>query len=175
MNVWPPSAIWDSILSLVRDNLELAGVIVFALGFAESIAFISLFVPSTILFLGIGGVHAAAGGQFWQLWLAGAAGAAIGDCVSYAVGRIFRDDVHRIWPLTKYPELIPKGRAMFERWGVWSILAGKFIGGLRPFIPVVAGMMAMPWLLFLIGSVVSSLLWAGIFLSPGYGLKLLPL
>ena len=167
-------AMWDLILGFVRDHLELAGVVVFALGFAESIAFVSLFVPSTILFLGIGGVHAAAGGQYWQLWLAGSAGAALGDCVSYAFGRVFKHDVHRVWPISKYPELLPKGRALFERWGVWSILAGKFIGGLRPFIPVVAGMMDMPWGLFLIGSVLSSLAWAGIFLAPGYGLKLLP-
>ena len=167
-------ALGDATLGLVRDHLELAGVVVFALGFAESIAFVSLFVPSTILFLGIGGVHAAAGGQYWHLWLAGSAGAAIGDCVSYAFGRVFKHDAHRIWPISRYPELLPKGRAMFERWGVWSILAGKFIGGLRPFIPVVAGMMDMPWGLFLLGSVLSSLAWAGIFLAPGYGLKLLP-
>ena len=169
------AVLWDAMLVFVRDHLELAGVIVFSLGFAESIAFVSLFVPSTILFLGIGGVHAAAGGAFWQLWLAGATGACLGDCASYVFGRTYREDAHRIWPLSKYPQLIPKGRRMFERWGVWSILGGKFIGGLRPFIPVVAGMMDMPWMLFVFGSAVSSLAWAGIFLAPGYGLKLLPL
>lgn len=165
----------EAMLSVVRDNADLAGIVVFSLGFAESIAFVSLFVPSTILFIAIGGVHSAAGGQFWQLWLAGTAGAALGDCVSYAFGRWYKHDAHRIWPMSKYPELLPKGRALFERWGIWSIFAGKFIGGLRPFIPVVAGIMDMPWAWFLLGSVLSSLAWAGIFLAPGYGLRWLPL
>lgn len=163
----------DRSLAFLRDNTELTGFVVFALGFAESIALVSLFVPSTILFLGIGTAHSAAGGAFVPIWLAGAAGAVLGDIVSYLLGRYFKNDVHKIWPISKFPDLIPKGRAMFERWGLLSIIIGKFIGALRPFIPVVAGMMDMPWALFLIGSVVSSLLWAGIFLAPGYGLTLL--
>lgn len=164
----------DGMLAFLRDNVELTALIVFALGFAESIALVSLFIPSTILFLAIGGLHSAAGGQFWQVWLAGAAGAAIGDVVSYLVGRHFKNDVHKVWPFTRMPGLIPQGRAMFERWGFWSIVIGKFFGGLRPFIPVVAGMMDMPWLVFLMGSVLSSLVWAGVFLAPGYGVALLP-
>ena len=165
---------WDAVLGMVRDHIAWTALIVFGLGFAESIAFVSLFVPSTILFLGIGGLHSAAGGQFVHVWLAGAMGAAIGDVISYLAGRHYKDDVHRVWPFSRMPGLIPKGRAMFERWGFWSILAGKFVGGLRPFIPVVAGMMDMPWLTFVLGSVLSSLLWAGVFLAPGYGLMRLP-
>lgn len=160
-------------LTFLRDNSELTWAIVFALGFAESIALVSLFVPSTILFLAIGTAHSTAGGSFWPIWLAGAVGATIGDIVSYAVGRYFKNDVHKVWPISKYPDLIPKGRAMFEKWGLLSILIGKFFGALRPFIPIVAGMMDMPWALFLIGSAVSSLLWAGVFLAPGYGISLL--
>lgn len=160
-------------LAFLRDNSELTGLIVFLLGFAESIALVSLFVPSTILFLGIGTAHSAAGGAFVPIWLAGAAGAVLGDIVSYLVGRIFKNDVHKVWPFTRFPDVLPKGRAMFERWGVLSVIGGKFLGMLRPFIPVVAGMMDMPWLLFLLASIVSSLMWAGVFLAPGYGLSLL--
>jgi membrane protein DedA with SNARE-associated domain len=158
----------------VRDNIAWAPAIVFALGFAESIAFVSLFVPSTILFLAIGGLHSTAGGEFLPVWFAGAAGATIGDGVSYVAGRAFKGDAARIWPFSRMPGLLPKARAMFERWGFWSIIAGKFVGGLRPFVPVVAGMMDMPWLLFVLGSVISSVIWAGVFLAPGYGIWLLP-
>jgi len=51
-------------LELVEAHLSLAAPIVFALGFAESMVFLSLLVPSSALFLGIGGIHAAAGGDF---------------------------------------------------------------------------------------------------------------
>lgn len=161
-------------MEFVRAHVTWTPWIVFALGFAESIAFISLLVPSTFLFLGIGALHSAAGGSFVEVWLAGAAGAVIGDIVSYSAGRLLKDDVHRWWPFSRMPELLPKGRAMFERWGFWSIIAGKFFGGLRPFVPVVAGMMQMPWLLFVLASVLSSLAWAGVFLAPGYGIWLWP-
>ena len=165
--------LWDTTLDFARDHVAWTACIVFALGFAESIALVSLFVPSTILFIAIGGLHSAAGGQFHLVWLAGAAGAAVGDGISYLAGRLYSNDVHRFWPFSRMPGLIPKGRALFERWGFWSIIGGKFIGGLRPFIPVVAGMMRMPWGLFALGSTVSSLIWAGVFLAPGYGLSLL--
>ncbi len=166
--------LWAGIIGFVRDHVAWTPWIVFALGFAESIALVSLFVPSTVLFLAIGGLHSAAGGQFVEVWLAGAAGAAIGDVISYLVGRWFKHDTGRIWPFSRLPGLLPKARAMVERWGFWSIIAGKFIGGLRPFVPVVAGMLDMPWLVFVLASVVSSLIWAGTFLAPGYGIALLP-
>ena len=113
------AALTDGTLAFVREHLELAGVIVFALGFAESIAFVSLFVPSTILFLGIGGVHAAAGGQYWHLWLAGASGAALGDCVSYAFGRVFKNDAHRNFRGGKARD--SHANLNERRGGVWEI------------------------------------------------------
>lgn len=161
------------VLTFFREHGEFAAAICFLLGFAESIALISLFVPSTVLFLGIGGAHSAAGGAFTWIWLAGAAGACLGDCVSYAVGRYFKDGVPALWPFNRFPGLMPKGRSLFERWGPLSIVGGKFVGALRPFIPVVAGMMDMPLPLFLIASAVSSLMWAGVFLAPGFGFSLL--
>ena len=41
----------DFLLSFAGDNLRFVEVLVFVLGLAESIALVSLFVPSTILFL----------------------------------------------------------------------------------------------------------------------------
>jgi membrane protein DedA with SNARE-associated domain len=168
-----PDGLASWALALLREHSELTAAVVFVLGFAESIALVSLFVPSTVLFLAIGAADGAAGGSFWPVWLAGAAGAALGDLVSYGLGRYFKFDVPRIWPFCRFPDLLPKSRAMFERWGLLAIAGGKFLGMLRPFIPVVAGMLDMPWLLFLLGSVLSSLMWAGVFLAPGYGLTLL--
>lgn len=160
----------DFLLSFATDNLRFVEILVFALGLAESLALVSLFVPSTILFLGIGAVHGAAGGEFWPVWMAGASGAWVGDCISYALGRYFKDDAAKVWPIRKFPDFIPKGQVLCERWGILGIIVGKFIGGLRPFVPVVAGMLSMPWALFLPSSGLSCLIWAGAFLAPGYGL-----
>lgn len=166
------SSIWGRAIALLSENLHLVEPVVFLLGFAESIVFVSLLVPSTFLFLAIGGLHHAAGGQFVPLWLAGAAGAFLGDVVSYALGRYFRADIAGIWPFSKKPEWYVLARGFFQKWGAPGIIFSKFLGMMRPFVPVVAGAAGMRWPVFLIASAISCLAWAGAFLGPGHGLSL---
>lgn len=163
----------ERMLEYVRDHGELSAGICFLLGFGESLVLVSLFVPSTALFLGIGAAQSAAGGAFWPLWLAGSVGAFAGDVLSYAIGRRYKRNIEQVWPFNKYSSLIPKSQVVFERWGWLSIVGGKFVGGLRPFLPVAAGMVQMPWSTFLASSAASCLLWAGVFLAPGFGLTAL--
>ncbi|MGD9784884.1 MAG: DedA family protein [Hyphomicrobiaceae bacterium] len=166
----PVDSLADTVVRLVETHIALAEPLVFALGFAESIVFVSLLVPSTILFLAIGGLHHAAGGDFVPLWLAAAAGAFLGDVLSYAVGRRYRADVVKTWPIRHKPHWYVAARQFFRTWGALGIVASKFFGMMRPFVPVVAGAAAMRWLHFLPASAVSALIWAGVFLGPGHGL-----
>lgn len=159
----------DAILAFERENEGLTLFIVFALGFAESIALVSLFVPSTLLFLVIGAAHNAAGGSFLPIWLAGSAGAFAGDIISYAIGAYYKDGIRDVWPFRANPHWMVKAKEFDVRWGAMSIVGSKFLGMLRPFAPVMAGSISMPWFRFLAASAFSSLLWAGLFLSPGYG------
>lgn len=161
---------WNSLIAFVSDNIVLVEPLVFLLGFAESIVLVSLLVPSTVLFLAIGGLHHAAGGHFVPLWLAGALGAFLGDVVSYALGRYFRADIAGLWPFSRKPEWYVLARGFFRRWGAPGIIFSKFLGMMRPFVPVVAGASGMRWLPFLLASATSCLLWAGAFLGPGHGL-----
>lgn len=165
-------ALWAGATELVKVNIAYAEPLVFLLGFAEGIPGLSLLVPSSALFLAIGAAHAATGGSFWELWLAASLGAVVGDCVTYSLGRLFRNDVERLSYFAVRPAALAAGHAIFERWGPLAVLAGKFTGFARPFIPVVAGIVTMPVPLFLGASALSSLAWAGVFLAPGYGLKL---
>ncbi len=165
-------SIKDQLLTLARDHQTLIAPLVFVLGFAESIALVSLFVPSTLLFLGIGAIHHAAGGAFVPVWLAGAAGACLGDLVSYGIGCYFKDRINTVWPFRKYPGFIGKAKELDEKWGALALVGSKFLGMLRPFAPVMAGAISMPWGRFLLASAAGASLWAGVFLSPGYGLSL---
>lgn len=157
-------------MEFVEANIAFAEPIVFLLGFGESIVFVSLFIPSTILFLGIGGVHSAAGGEFLPMWIAASTGAFLGDLASFAVGRHFRNDVHRIWPLSKNRRWIAFARRYVKHWGMSGIVVSKFTGMLRPIVPVMAGSLRMTWPRFLIASAISCLIWSGAFLGPGYGI-----
>ena len=74
------------LLDFVRTHQGRAPLIVGPLAFAESLAVVSLIVPSTVLLLGIGGLIGASGLEFWPTWLGAAVGAILGDWLSYAIG-----------------------------------------------------------------------------------------
>ena len=136
------------VVDFVRDHQAWAAPIVFALAFAESLAFISLLVPAWGALVLIGTIVQAGGLNFWPIWVAGALGAALGDWLSYWDGRKLERTVQTIWPLSRYPEMIPKGEAFIRRWGALGIFIGRFSGPLRASVPLVAGIFEMPWLRF---------------------------
>src|SRR5581483_11595127 len=115
----------DLILGFVRDHGEWAAPIVFVLAFGESLAFISLIFPFFVpLFLGIGPLLGAADSKldFWTIASAAALGAALGDWLSYWLGYHYHELISRMWPLSRYPNLLPNGHKFFARWGAWAIV-----------------------------------------------------
>jgi membrane protein DedA with SNARE-associated domain len=165
-----PASFKSTILDFLREHQAFAEPLVFVLGFAEGIPLLSFVVPSSALFLAIGSAQGTLGGGLWTLWASAATGAMLGDCLTYGVGRHFKHRVHRIWPLSRHPERLARGHALFERWGAPVVVVGKFLGFMRPIIPVVAGIVHMPLAAFLLANALSSVIWAGAFLAPGWGL-----
>jgi membrane protein DedA with SNARE-associated domain len=165
--------LYEMVVETARVHRDKTALIVFCLGLAESIPFISLLVPSTILLLAIGALYAEAGGSFWHLAAAGAAGAFLGDVLTFIVGWRYRHHIAGLWPFTRDPSILPRSQAFFERHGAGGVIASKFLGAIRAFVPLVAGMLDMPWALFLLASLSSSLIWACFFLAPGFGLSFL--
>ncbi len=113
-------AIQTTIFEFVRQNQSWAPFIVGALAFGESVAFLSLFVPATVILIAISAFIGVADLDFWPLWLGAAIGAATGDVVSYALGRRFKTSIYRVWPLSTHPQLVDKGERFFCRHGLWG-------------------------------------------------------
>jgi membrane protein DedA with SNARE-associated domain len=155
------------VADFVRDHQAWAAPIVFALAFAESLAFISLLVPAWGALVLIGTIVQAGGLNFWPIWIAGSIGAALGDWLSYWVGKKLEYTVQHIWPLSKYPELIPKGEAFIKKWGALGIFIGRFSGPLRASVPLVAGIFEMPWWRFQVANFTSAFVWAATLLLLG--------
>jgi len=167
------STYWDAVVEFAHENEVLIEVIIFVLGFAESLVFVSAFIPASVLFLALAAVHSAGEGPFLPILLAGAAGCLLGDIVSFAIGWRVREDVYRCWPFNTRPELLNRMRNLFEQRGSSAIYISKFVGPLRPVGPFIAGAMHMKWPVFVVASCGSSLIWAAAFLAPGYyGLQL---
>lgn len=162
----------DLIVNFVKANEVWAAPIAFLLAFGESLAFVSLVLPSTVILVGIGGLIGASGINLWPIVLAAGAGGTLGYAISYWIGLYFKDDIERIWPFRSYPEMIPRGRAFFDKYGAFGVFLGHFFGPVRAVIPVVAGMYGMPQIPFQIANVLSAFLWAAGVIAPSFfGLK----
>jgi membrane protein DedA with SNARE-associated domain len=155
------------LVEFVRVHEQWAAPVVFALAFGESLAFISLLIPAWAALVGIGALIGSGGLNFWPVWVAGAIGAALGDWLSYWIGIKLGPPVAHIWPLSRHPELLPKGEAFVKRWGVLAIFIGRFFGPLRASVPLVAGIFRMPFWPFQTANFTSAFLWSAVLLTTG--------
>jgi membrane protein DedA with SNARE-associated domain len=140
---------------------------VFALAFGESLAFISLLVPAWAALVGIGALVQSSGVSFWPIWIGASLGAALGDWLSFWIGRKFERAVQNMWPLSRHPDLIARGEAFVRKWGVLGIFIGRFFGPLRASVPLVAGIFEMPYWRFQLANFSSAFVWAAVLLTIG--------
>jgi membrane protein DedA with SNARE-associated domain len=157
----------QAVIAFVRANEAWAAPIVGLLAFGESFAFLSLLLPATVALVGIGALIGASGIEFTPIWLAGAVGAALGDWISFWLGVTFKAPIARLWPLSRYPSLLPLGHAFVEKYGFYAVFIGRFFGPLRASVPLAAGILDKPWWPFQIANVTSAALWAAALLAPG--------
>jgi membrane protein DedA with SNARE-associated domain len=155
------------LVDFVRVHEAWAAPIVFALAFGESLAFISLLIPAWAALVGIGVLIGSGNLNFWPIWIAGSIGAALGDWLSYWVGVKLGPPVAQVWPLSRHPELIPRGERFVNRWGVLAIFIGRFFGPLRASVPLVAGVFGMPYGWFQLANFSSAFVWAAVLLTLG--------
>jgi membrane protein DedA with SNARE-associated domain len=160
-------AIVQHVTEFVRDHGEWAAPIVFVLAFAESLAFISLLVPAWAALVGIGALISSGGINFWPVWIAASLGAALGDWLSYWIGLKLEYSVQHIWPLSRHPDLIPRGEAFVKKWGILGVFIGRFFGPLRASVPLVAGIFEMPYWRFQMANFSSAFVWAAVLLTLG--------
>jgi membrane protein DedA with SNARE-associated domain len=155
------------VVEFVRVHEAWAAPIVLALAFGESLAFISLLIPAWAALVGIGVLISSGNLNFWPVWVAGSIGAALGDWLSYWIGVKLGPPVAHMWPLSRHPELLPKGETFVKRWGPLAIFIGRFFGPLRASVPLVAGIFRMPVWEFQIANFSSAFVWAAVLLTLG--------
>ena len=160
-----------AVVDFVRAHEVWAAPIVGALAFGESLAFISLLLPAWAMLVAIGAVISHSGIGFWPILVAAAVGAALGDWLSYWVGLKVGPAVAHMWPLSRHPELIPRGERFVKTWGALAIFIGRFFGPLRASVPLVAGIFEMPYWRFQAANFVSAFVWAAMLLTLGDGIS----
>ena len=157
-------------LAFIEAHKAWTPAIAGVLAFCESLAFLSLLVPATVILVGIGALIGATDIAFWPVVAAASLGAAAGDWLSYAFGRSYGEDAKRLWPMRCYPEVVARGEVFLGRWGAAAVAVGRFFGPARAVVPLVAGMFGVAQLPFQVANLLSAVVWAFVLLAPGAGL-----
>jgi membrane protein DedA with SNARE-associated domain len=125
-------------------------------------------VPTLLVFVILGALHLFAGGDLVLMFVAGLAGAFLGDIWRYFAGQKNPTDFHTVWPNSWSPESADQARVFLGRWGLGGIVLSKFRTTLRAFVPSAAGATGTPMPGFIVSSAVSAALWSAALLSVRY-------
>ena len=162
------TGLFETAVEFIREHNEWAAPIVGLTTFGESMVFIGAFFPATLLMVTAGGLAGAGVIDPWPLLIWCIAGATLGDAVSYWLGRRLGPRAWRHPWLKKHRRTVSRARLFFRRYGFASIFLCRFMGPVRAFVPLIAGMTGMNHRNFQIANVLSAMVWVPVMLAPGY-------
>ena len=155
------------IFDWVQLHPNWTGILIFLFAFGESILLVGIILPGAAFLLALGTMIGLGAVEFYPAWFWASLGAFFGDGISFWIGHKYKLSLLKIWPMYKFPDLINKGQRFFEKYGGVSVFIGRFVGPVRPVIPAIGGMMGMNVRLYVVISLVASILWAPFYLLPG--------
>ena len=158
----------DGMTTWLTANPQWLAAAVFIVACVECLAIAGLIVPGTVLLFAIAVLAGNGALSLGETLLLGLLGGLLGDVVSYLLGRHFHQSIRRLPGLRQHPEWISGAEAYFQRYGIASLLVGRFIGPLRPMLPMVAGMFDMPFPRFIAVSLLAAAGWTVAYLLPGW-------
>ncbi|NBA97490.1 bifunctional DedA family/phosphatase PAP2 family protein [Pseudomonas sp. R5(2019)] len=158
----------DSMTGWLTVNPQWLGVAIFVVACIECLAIAGIVVPGTVLLFAVAVLAGSGALSLGETLLLGYLGGMLGDAVSYFLGRRFHQNIRRLPLLRHHPEWIGSAEAYFQRYGIASLLVGRFIGPLRPMLPMVAGMFDMPVPRFIGVSLIAGAGWSVAYLLPGW-------
>ena len=158
----------DSITGWLSANPQWLGLAIFLVACVECLAIAGIIVPGTVLLFAVAVLAGSGALSLGETLLLGFLGGLLGDALSYTIGKCFHQNIRRLPVLRHHPEWIGSAESYFQRYGIASLLVGRFIGPLRPMLPMVAGMFDMPLPRFIAVSLVAGAGWSVAYLLPGW-------
>ncbi|MGC3935454.1 bifunctional DedA family/phosphatase PAP2 family protein [Pseudomonas atacamensis] len=158
----------DSITGWLGANPQWLAAAVFIVACVECLAIAGLIVPGTVLLFAVAVLAGSGALSLSETLLLGFLGGILGDLISYFLGRHFHQNIRRLPGLRHHPEWMAGAESYFQRYGIASLLVGRFIGPLRPMLPMVAGMCDMPFPRFFAVSLLAAAGWSLAYLLPGW-------
>lgn len=132
----------------------------FAVVFLESGVFFGFFLPGASMLFTAGLLSSQEFFNVWVLIPLLTLAAILGDSTGYWFGnKVGGPLLERNTRFFRH-EHLEQARVFYERHGVLAIVLARFVPIVRTFAPIVAGMAAMRYRLFLFYNVIGALLWA---------------
>jgi membrane protein DedA with SNARE-associated domain len=162
------------LFKVAADNAGFAGAVLFAMTLLEALLIVGLLIPILGVMLAAGALVAQGALHPVEAILWCSAGAAVGDALSYLMGRglggrratrlLFAGPSDK----KKGRRLLARAKLLTRRHGVLAIAAARYLGPARPFIPILAGMSRTRGWSFQLANVLSAPIWVVSLLAPGY-------
>lgn len=158
----------DTLTQWLAAHPQWLGLALLAVACMECLAVVGLLVPGTVLIFAIAVLAGSGVLSLGETLVLGFIGGLTGDLLSYALGRRYHQGIRSLRGLRDHPEWLLRAEHYFQRYGVASLLVGRFIGPLRPMLPMTAGMLDMPFGRFLLVSLCAAAGWSMAYLLPGW-------
>lgn len=154
----------EFLISWLNEYGSIALLVLLALGI------IALPIPDETLIVLAGAFIRAEHLNFFPTALAAYLGAMIGISVSYLIGYgCGHFIIHKYGRWVGLTEAkFNKAHSWYEKYGVWTLLFGYFIPGVRHFTGIIAGSVEVKYKHFALFAYTGAFLWASLFLSIGY-------
>jgi len=157
-----------ALTSWLANHPQWLGLSIFLVACLECLAVVGLLMPGTVMVFAIAVLAGSGILTLGETLLLGYAGGLLGDLLSYGLGRRYHQNIRNLRGLRSHPEWLLRAEVYFERYGIASLLVGRFIGPLRPMLPLTAGMLDMPFGRFLLVSLFAAAGWSMAYLLPGW-------
>lgn len=157
----------DLLLSFISENKFWAPPIIGIMAFFESIFLIGLVMPATVILVATGALIGAGALDLLPITITASIGCFLGDNLSYYVGTKVRPGLFRSAAYKKHRNIILRSHLLFQKYGIYAVFVGRFLGPLRSTVPTVAGVLRVPIVKFQIANLCSAILWPPLYMLPG--------
>ncbi len=134
----------------------------------ESLAFVGIFIPGTVIVIAAGFAAATGVWQLTPLIIAVTGGAIVGDGISYLLGRVVARSAKTRHSVILQSSYFFRARTFFYHYGGGSVFLGRFIGPVRPVIPFVAGFVRMSRWRFALWNILSAIIYSLALILGGF-------
>jgi membrane protein DedA with SNARE-associated domain/membrane-associated phospholipid phosphatase len=162
-------ALINFLIHWVTLHPHLTGLFVGIIACAEALAFVGMLVPGAVLMFAAGALIGVGAVGFWSVFAWAVGGAILGDGLSYWLGYRYKNQIRTWGPIRRHAEWLSRGESFFHMHGGKSVVFARFVGPVRPLLPVIAGMLNMPAKRFYLYNILSAFAWAAFHLLIGMG------